>query len=223
VAIPGLLELSCVGSSVDAYFAIPAISSLEDLGPLGLPAIPHEVWIDLALLGLTPEGYRFAAGTFLGNGPHPTQPTPYIVRWSGLVPSRQHLFRINARVNDGWYQLRFGFFETPSCADVIGLSCDLATDTVTVRFRFPDAPLVPGPSVTRWLDLSTQDATFRTGTFIAAGPFPTTSGTFEWRGISKFLRHYYRINTQLASGEWGVLSGSFVSMHCDRSRTGPVF
>jgi hypothetical protein len=102
------------------------------------------------------------------------------------------------------------------------MRCDLERNTVSVFFRMPAAPEVPGPSVTRWLDLSLADVFQRpstpAGSYVGVGPLPTTEFSFDWQGIRRGATHYYRINTQLASGEWGALTGSFSALPCDRSR-----
>lgn len=62
-----------------------------------------------------------------------------------------------------------------------------------------------------WIDLSLQDNDFAPGTFIAAGPFVSTteisSQVYNWPHVLRDRTHFYRVNALMADGHWREVGG----------------
>jgi hypothetical protein len=216
--------MECAPDGVAVTFAMPGRAELNTR----FGRLPDEIWIDISLFN-----NNFARGTFLGAGPFvPRSDAAGFFRRQGIVPANAHWYRLNARCGGLWTEVGRGTFETPNCGPVRFVGCDAVSgDTPANHVRFAIAAVSPiPPRVPReqWLDLTLRasplnpllDDGFPPGTFVAAGPFPSTGAEFEWDGILPGLRHYYRQNTRyfLQPSDPDVwvtqFSGSFVSLDC---------
>jgi hypothetical protein len=216
--------MECAPDGVAVTFAIPGRTELD----ARFGRLPDEIWIDISLFN-----NNFVRGTFLGAGPFvPQSEAAAFFRWQGVDIARAHWYRLNARFGGSWTEVGRGAFETPNCGPVRFVGCDAVSgDTPANHVRFaiaPASPIPPRSPREQWLDLTLRasplnpmlDDGFPPGTFIGAGPFPSTGAGFEWDGILPGLRHYYRQTTRYFlrvtdPDVWVTqFSGSFVSLDC---------
>lgn len=212
-----VLSTSCErqGGSANAWFLIPqreeAAQRVAEHGGPG--TVPDQVWIDISLVD-----NGFAEGTYLGAGPFlpPVAGTASFV-WSGLVPGRLHVYRLNARVGDRWFELGSATFETPDCKVVRALSCNSGPPSSSVSFVVSPAARSEqgGVPIQQWLDLSLFDGRFAPGLFLGIGPLPVSGTSLLLPGIQPASRHYFRVNADYGPEGWRVLAeGTFLSMNC---------
>jgi hypothetical protein len=210
-------------TSAAARFVVPGAFDLNAM----FGAQPQQIWIDITLFD-----NNFTPGTFIGAGPFGTgeRPGGEFFVWTDLFKSRQHYYRLNALLSDGWREVGRGSFVTPDCGPVYAIECE-PDGTNRVEWRTPQSVLGPErPALEQWIDLTLVgnpqnpefDNGFLPGTFIGAGPFPPQGVRFVWRGIKPGLRHYSRLNVlhggppQIgAQDNWAWLSSSrFTSLDC---------
>jgi len=69
-----------------------------------------------------------------------------------------------------------------------------------------------------WIDLTTNNH-WRPGTYMSAGPLPSSTTSYLWLGIKANEQHFYRVAEQQASGEWSYSVTSSFTAVCGPSGT----
>lgn len=163
-----------------------------------------EQWLDISLFA-----GGFAPGTFIGIGPLEADRVGFLL--TGMVPNRTHYVRVNTLTSEGWVSGTWSSFLTLDCA---GAGPARLEDGGTVGCEqgqllgvFSWTPAASGE--VQWLDLTTQNNGFAAGTFISAGPLNRDLATYQWRGLSSYTTHYWRINTWTGSQWLTSATGSF--------------
>jgi len=176
------------------------------------PAAPgaQQVWLDLSLYSI-----GFDSGAFVGGGPFGPSTTSY--KWSGIAPSTQYHYRVNALYDDGWHALKVGSFISGQCGQppvpVQSMSQQCSGDSpgmIAVDFAWSPS-LLPGG--TQYLDLSMYDG-FASGGFVGKGPLPGGQSTLTWDGLMPASVYYWRVNTQTANGWSTGPMWSFGTLSC---------
>lgn len=76
--------------------------------------------------------------------------------------------------------------------------CGVSKNTASFQFSGTDS------SLKTWVDLSLQDNGWLTGTFIGNGPLSPGVHSLVWDGLNPGVKHYLRVNQQLANGSWST-------------------
>lgn len=82
----------------------------------------------------------------------------------------------------------------------------LGSNVASVRFNWTPAP----NSTQQWLDLSTKDQGWPSGSFMSAGPLDSSSASYTWQGLKSGAPHYWRINSMTPDGWVASSTASFI-------------
>lgn len=166
-----------------------------------VPSFGSQQWLDLSQ-----ADNGFAPGTYVGVGPLGGDVGSFT--WDGLAPGRTHFARVNTNSFLGWESSAKSAFVTRNCgfssaalvAPIVPEACDAAT--------FNWAPPNPG-SAFQYLDLSTSNNGFISGTFVGVGPFGPNASSYFWTRLRPGTRHYWRVNAWTGSSWVTSAIGSF--------------
>jgi hypothetical protein len=178
-------------------------------------------WLDLSLFD-----NGFAPGTFISAGPLSGSEDTFT--WEGLLTESVHYWRVNSVVGGAWQPSETAVLTTPRCVPGAAVLLEVHQECSTampgtVRVEFAWQPSTWPGAEQQWLDLSLQDNGFIPDTFIGAGPFALTTGSFAWDGIRPGLSHFWHVNTRLGGTTWVASeTDRFASLVCPATTVAPT-
>jgi hypothetical protein len=187
-AVLGQPTVSCAGGAANVVFPWTPVAG----GTMQ--------YLDLSL-----SNNGFAPGTFVGAGP--LDPALSALNWNGLLANQTHYWRVNTNTANGWIPSSTGSF-TPCAvtlaAGQVTYSCGGGRANVTFGLGAQ-----PAGTFATWIDLTVFDNGFAPGTFIGANASGQTQ--YTWSGILPNVQHFWRANSQNASGWTQTTGGSFTA------------
>jgi hypothetical protein len=164
--------------------------------PSSLPVV--EQWLDV-----TRFDNGFAPGTYSAAGP--LAPDADTLEWDGLAGAAI-FWRLTMLTDDGWVYSDVRTIDACNTPLLLTPSYSCVGDTATVEFRW--APPSP-PAQAQYLDLSRELNGFAAGTYITAGPLPSSASRHTWASLRANETHFVRINALTDNGWVTSMTRSF--------------
>jgi hypothetical protein len=147
-----------------------------------------EQWLDVST-----QDNAFQRPAAKSAGPLPPEAASH--QWDDLTDNVPWYWRVNTRTKDGW-QASSAQILTPCGAQALASTTTCAQGSTAVEFRWTPAPM---KIVSQWLDVSSFDNGFVSGTYRSVGPMSADTDSIVWDGLQG-TAVVWRLNTQTSKG-----------------------